>query len=296
VLVTATLPATVFAAGARRVSVAVAEPDIAAIVRTVGGGDVEVFSLFEGCILRKDLMVEPGVLERLARADAVVWTGFLNESAAITASLTGRAKTGERPKAGTPPWIDVSRGVTYVNVPTSTCFGYVDPTLAAGDPFFWLNPENGGVIAHNVAEGLGDLRPEARPTYLKNAAEFSSALEKDILRWKEALKPLAHLRVFCTQCGWQNLSKLKGPSIVVCKSSPGELPTPAILVKHVMEMKPEVILLDPNTPAEYGKAFREQPGLKVMEVASSIERVPEATSYSALFDNMVRVLQEAARR
>ena len=65
-----------------RVTVAVAVVDIEPIVRAVGGGQVDTVNLFKGCILRKDLQVEPASRARVATAEAVVWTGFMNESSA----------------------------------------------------------------------------------------------------------------------------------------------------------------------------------------------------------------------
>ena len=68
-------------------TVAVAVTDLEPIVRAVGGGQVETVNLFKGCLLRKDLHVEPAAKTRLAASEAIVWTGFLNESAAISAAL-----------------------------------------------------------------------------------------------------------------------------------------------------------------------------------------------------------------
>lgn len=274
-------------------SVAVTEPDIKAIVAAVGGNEVSAFSLFEGCILRESLKVEPAVHDRLAKANVVVWSGFLGESAAITASLEKQASDSKQ--STRPKWIDVSKGATRINAPASNCYGYVDPSLMSGDPFFWLNPKNGPVIARNVAEGLAVLRPDKREFFLANANAFKAALEKDIVRWKKELQSLGKLRVFTAQCGWQNFAKLGGPAFAACKGTPGVLPTPDVLLEHVKQLKAQLVILDPNTPAEYGEAFRSRSGIKVVEVPSSIEKIAGANSYSALFDNMVRVLQAAAK-
>lgn len=288
-------PALTFAssAGVGRIAVAVAEPDIETIVIAVGGNEVETFSLFKGCILRENLEVETAVRDRLAKANAIVWTGFLTESAAITESLT-TSRSKSIAAGNNPRWIDVSKGATRSNVPGASCYGDVNPRFASGDPFFWLNPNNGATIARNVAEGLGALRPEKRQYFLANARAFRDSLDKDIARWKEQLKPMAKLRVFSAQCGWQNISKLGGPVFAVCKGTPGKLPTPEILVERVHQMKADLIIIDPNTPAEYGQAFREQ-SVKVIEVASSIANIPGANTYSALFDNFVRSLQRATK-
>jgi ABC-type Zn uptake system ZnuABC Zn-binding protein ZnuA len=276
-----------------RLSVAVATPDVETIVRAVGGNQVETFSLFRGCILRKDLAVEPGATGRLAKADAIVWSGFLGESAAIQASLNAETAGEQRGAGSKPLWIDVSRGATRVNVPVSACFGDVEAAFVAGDPFYWLNPHNGPVIARNVAKVLGTLQPEKRAYYMANAAAFTNALEKDIARWKEELKPLAKLRVFSTQCGWQNFSRMGGPSFMVCKGTPGSLPTPKLLLDQVIQAKAQIVLLDPNAPPEYGMAFREQVGLSVIDLPSSVDDIPSAKSYSDLFENLVRSLRKA---
>lgn len=276
-----------------RLSVAVAAPNVEAIVMAVGGNQVETFSLFRGCVLRKDLAVEPAVRSRLTKADAIVWSGFLGESAAVQSSLNQEA-AGKGVPASKPAWIDVSHGTTRVNVPVSACFGDVETAFVPGDPFFWLNPENGPVIARNVAKGLAALQPEKRAYYTANAEAFTKALKKDIVRWKEELKPLAKLRVFSTQCGWQNFSRMGGPSFMVCKGTPGELPSPKLLLERVTQAKVQVVLLDPNTPPEYGAAFREQPELTVMDLPSSLGDLPSAKSYNDLFDNLVASLRKAA--
>ena len=240
------LPAlSVQAAEKGRLLVAVTEMDIEAIAKAVGGDQIQTFSLFKGCILRKDLSVEPSVRERLIRADALVWTGFFNESAAISQSVKGLERPADAPR---PSWIDVSKGAHRINVPTSTCEGYVEASFMPGNPFFWLNPRNGAVVASNVAEGLAEMRPDKKAYFLGNAEAFKRDLEERIARWQEDLKPLTGLRVFSTQCGWQNFSQIGGPTFIVCKGNPGELPAPGALVDHVNELKVQVILVDPNTP------------------------------------------------
>jgi ABC-type Zn uptake system ZnuABC Zn-binding protein ZnuA len=275
-----------------RLMVAVTVDDVEAIAKVVGGDQVDTFTLFKGCILRKDLSVEKAVQGRLLKADAVVWTGFFNESAAIHDSVKLLDKRVESP----PLWIDVSRGVKRINVPTSSCFGYVEVSFMHGDPFFWLNPQNGVVIARDLAEGFAELRPEKKSYFLANAEAFGKALEKDIVRWQAELVPLKGLRIFSAQCGWQNFAQIGGPSFASCKNTPGQLPSPETLVDHVKRMKVHLIIVDPNTPPEYGRAFREETGAKVIEVPSSVENLTGSDrSYSALFDHLIGALQAVAK-
>ncbi|MBZ5551655.1 MAG: metal ABC transporter substrate-binding protein [Acidobacteriia bacterium] len=277
-----------------RIQVAITEADIEAIVRAVGGDHVDTFSLFQGCILRSDLKVEPAVGRRLMQADAIVWTGFFNESAAIYDSVKLWQKEHGVPSRR-PLWIDVSRGARRINVPTSGCFDYFDVSFMPGDPFFWLNPHNGAVIAKNVASALTDLRPRDRAFFLANAAAFSKELDDKIAQWQLAMKPLKGLRVFTTQCGWQNFSQMGGPTFIACKGTPGQLLSPEALADQMARSKVQVVIIDPNTPREYERAFRERVKAKIIEVPSSIQQLPGGHTYASLIDNMIKALLETAK-
>lgn len=60
-------------------------------------------------------------------------------------------------------------------------------------------------------------------------------------------------------------------------------------------MHAQVVVIDPNTPSEYEKAFREEPGFKVIEISSSIETIQGAKSHTALFENLVQALLKSAQ-
>jgi ABC-type Zn uptake system ZnuABC Zn-binding protein ZnuA len=283
-----------WAVGEAPLKVTVTGSDIEAIVKEVGGDQVETLVLFTGCILRRDLQVEPSTLPGLLVADAVVWTGYLNEASAIRTAVASSHDTGAS-DSWCPRWINVSKGAKQVDAPVSSCQGYVDLITTRGDPFFWLNPENGAVIARNVAEGLSALRPSSRARFAAGAKAFGEALQKDIARWKWELKPLSKLTVFSTQCGWQNFARIGGPKFVVCKRVPGCVLSPASLVKHAKEEGVTVVLLDTHTPEACAKVFRETPGWTVLDIPSSIEELPGAHTYASLFDNMIQTLQKAAK-
>ena len=273
-------------------AVAVTVPDIEAIVKAVGGSDVATFSLLRGCLLRRDLLVEADVTSRLLVADAVVWTGFFGESSAIAATLD-RLPPEQRTKLRQPAWIDVSRDATRINVPVSTCEGYVEPQFMYGDPFFWLNPRNGRVIARNVADGLARIRPERRQFYADNADRFAATLDADIGRWTAQLAALKPFRVFTTQCGWQNLAQLGGPTFLTCRNSPGTLDAPEALADQLSAQSVDLIIVDPNTPPKYAEVFRARTKVKVVTTPSSIGNLSGSRSYSTLFDNFIQVLRTA---
>ena len=131
--------------------------------------------------------------------------------------------------------------------------------------------------------------------YRGYADAFARTLDSDIGRWKKQLSALSGLRVFATLCGWQNFSRLGGPHFIVCNETPGSLPTPGHLLEQLRRMKADVVIVDPKTSFQYVKAFREEPGLTVIEVPSSIGEIPGAQSYSALFENMIQALLKSVK-
>lgn len=286
------------AAGEAPLVVAASEPDIEAIVKEVGGNQVETFTLFQGCILKRHLTVDPAAKMKLLGANVLVWTGFMPEAGAIRLAV-GSLPESPQKKTWNPAWINLSKGAVQVDPARATgggwCEGDVNEFTTHGDPFFRLNPENGAVMANEVARELAKLRPDQKAYFEGNADAFAKGLARDIERWKEGLKPLAGVRILCTQCGWQNFAKLGGPELLVCKRKPGCCPTPEALVKHVEEMKVAVILLDPHTMPNHVKALRTVPHVILADVPSSIGDLPGATSYAAIFDNFVEVLQKCSK-
>lgn len=275
-----------------RLSVVATTADLEAIVKRVGGSEVATGHLFRGCILRADLAVDPAAMSRLVTADAVVWSGFFQESSAVHAAIE-RLPGDQRAGLGQPLWIDVSPDTARVNVPVSSCEAYVDVQFMHGNPFVWLNPENAPIIARNVAEGLARLRPERGEGFRANAADFARDLGVRTQEWRRELAVLGGVKVFFTHCGWSNLARLGGPSLITCRKTPGSLPPAEVLAGQLVEQGVDVIVVDPNTPPEYGETFRRRTTARVLVVPSSLSELPAATEYAELFDNLVTRLCEA---
>lgn len=285
----------VFPAGTEgKLSVAVTEPDIEAIVKIVGGDQVETFSLFNDCILNKELVVEPDVLGKLVKADVVVWTGFFNESTAISRSLD-LLEPSQKKGMTSPEWVDVSAGVRRINLRSiNSCAGSKQESFMFGNPFFWLDPMNAHAIATDAALGLSKLRPSRKSYFLANARAFKDQMNRDITRWKKELEPLKGLKVFSTQCGWRYFAQMGAPDFVVCKKNDGNLPIAELLANHINRMKVSVVMVDPLTPKNYAKVFKIKTRAKIVEIPSSIEGIKNATTYQDLFDNMIKKLKKAS--
>jgi ABC-type Zn uptake system ZnuABC Zn-binding protein ZnuA len=121
-------------------------------------------------------------------------------------------------------------------------------------------------------------------------------MDGHLARWREDLASLQGLKVFFGQCGWTNFARLGGPTILACRTSPGSLPSPALLARQISEQGVDIVVVDPNTPPEYAEEFRRSTSAKVIVVPSSLTDLPGATGYPDLFDNLIKRLREAGGR
>lgn len=105
------------------------------------------------------------------------------------------------------------------------------------DPHYWLDAENGMIIAENIANKLGELDPENADYYLANLQEFHSelgALDAGIenLIANEVESP--EMIVF--HDSWNYFAKAYGLEVVATfEPSPGKEPTPKYLEELYQE-------------------------------------------------------------
>ncbi len=69
---------------------------------------------------------------------------------------------------------------------------------------------------------------------------------------------------------------------------------PDVLAAQINGQPVDLILVDPNTPPEYAETFGRKTKVKVVTAPSSMADLPGATSYSSLFDNLIKVLKGSA--
>ncbi len=204
------------------IQVAVTEADIEAIVKAVGGEDVATFHLFRGCILRDDLQVRPEVVQQLAgrgghRLDRLLQRVARDPDLARSAARrTGGPSSSRRPGSTSR---SASSGSTFrsrsatATSSSSTC----PATRSSGS-----TRRTGRTIARNVAEGLEPAASgAARSLRGKRRGLQPGPRSRESRAGRAELAPLAGLKVFSAQCGWQNLSRLGGPHFMACRKNPG---------------------------------------------------------------------------
>lgn len=159
---------------AEPIQVAATVPNLGAIAREVGGDQVKVTTIATG---QQDLHFvdpKPSFIVLLRRADLLLVNGLDLEIGWVP-PLTQGARN-RRIQPGEPGYIDASRRVPVIEIPTgpvSRAQGDVHPF---GNPHYLTDPLNAELVAGQIAEAFTSLRPDGAQGFESRRADFVKRL------------------------------------------------------------------------------------------------------------------------
>ena len=269
--------------------------DPAAIARAIGGDRVDVKALAKGYQDPHFLEAKPTSMVELNRADLLIAIGLDLEIGYLPSLINGAHN--DRIRMGEPGYLDLSQSVTPLEVipVADRSQGDIHPN---GNPHYWLDPENGRLMARAIAARLTQLDPEGKATYAANLATFEKTLTEKEAAWAKALAPLANQPIVTFHRSWSYFTKVFKLDVVgFVEPRPGIPPTPQHtleLIKLVQAKTVKVILVEVFYDVRPAKLVESKTGAKVAVVPNSVLGVDEAKTYFDLFDVIVGAITRAA--
>ena len=83
-----------------------------------------------------------------------------------------------------------------------------------GNPHYWLDPENGKVIARSIAGRLAQIRPADQAYFSERLSQFSARLDEAQKRWHAAMAPYKGLKVVTYHRSYTNFADRFGLDVV----------------------------------------------------------------------------------
>lgn len=282
---------------AAAIKVVATTEDLAAIAKEVGGERVQVESLAKGVQDPHFLEAKPSLILKLSRADLFVQVGLDLEAGWVPSLLVG-ARNGKI-QSGGPGFVDASRGITPLEVPTGPIDRSAGDIHLQGNPHYWLDPMNAKQIARNIGEGLKRIDPGGAGLYDRNIADFSSRLDEAVARWEEKMKPFAGAKVITYHKSWPYFLKRFGlAAIGYIEPKPG-IPPSTLHLKELIELirreQVKVIIMEPYFSDQAPKFVAEKTGAKVVILPPSVSVSTGIKDTFHLFDHLVNTLSEALR-
>jgi len=264
------------------VTVAASVPDLASIATAVGGSRVEAFSLAKSESNPHSVEVLPSYMVKVARAKVFLKVG-LGLDGWADAIVRGSRNRGIEV-------VDCSRGIEVLEKPTGKVDASMGDVHPEGNPHYWLDPENGAVIARTVAAALAKADPEGRAVYEAGLIRFEKNLEARRAAWNGRMAPFRGQAVFTYHSSWPYFARAYGLRIVgKVEPVPGIPPNARHLSDLLGIAKAEKVtrlLQEPYFPKDGGEFLHRQAGIVVLTLAPSCKGAG-AEDYFAHFDALV---------
>jgi ABC-type Zn uptake system ZnuABC Zn-binding protein ZnuA len=271
--------------------------DLAALVREVGGDRVTVEAFARGYQDPHFVEPKPSFILRLVNADLLVVVGRDLEIGWLPPLLTQSRNARVQP--GGRGYLDASAGVKILEIPTGQITRAMGDVHPLGNPHYWLDPDNGRIIAQSIRARLSELRPNDAAYFAQRYADFDRRLTDAVRRWDAAMAAFKGTKIVTYHRSWPNFTQRFGLDVIgYVEPKPGIPPTASHTVALIGEMKRQkvgVILVEVYFDVRTPEAIARETGAKVLVLPPSVGGVKEATDYVALFEYNIKRLADALK-
>jgi ABC-type Zn uptake system ZnuABC Zn-binding protein ZnuA len=215
---------------------------------------------------------KPSFILQLQNADLFAFVGLDLEIGWMSLLVDGSRNPKIRP--GAAGYVDVSRVIPVIDVPT----GLVDRSLgdihALGNPHYWLDPANGRRIAWLFRDKFTQLDPAGASIYTGNAKAFEARLGAAEQAWAADLAKIKGKPVVAWHTSWRYFAEFTGMNIVgFMEPKPGVPPSPSHLAGLIQTMKrtgAKVIVMEPFYDRKTAEFVASKTGAKVLVLPPSV--------------------------
>jgi len=286
-------------AGAKPLNVVTTTSDLASIAREVGGEKVTVCSLVDGTQDPHFAEPRPSMVMKVKNADLLVAVGL--ELDLWVYSLMDAARNANV-GVGKNGYLDASTGIRKLDaLPAGAKVdGSMGDVHPQGNPHYWLDPENGKVIAREIAERLVLLSPADAAYFRQNCSGFEKKIDALLVRLRNALAADGVNRIVTYHRSWPYFAKQFGIAAVTeLEPKPGISPSPAHLAEVIGKVKrdkAQVVLIEVFYNRKAADFVSRETRVPVAVVPNSVGGTREARDYISLFDDILTKMENAIKK
>jgi zinc/manganese transport system substrate-binding protein len=260
-------------------------PDLASIASYIGGDRVDVMSIARSTADPHSVEVLPAYMVKVSRADLYLKIGLSLDQWAdqiVDGARNSNLKI-----------IDCSKNIPVLEKPTGKVDASMGDVHPEGNPHYWLDPDNGVIIAQTIADALTAFDAEGAAVYAANLERFKTEAAQKSADWKTALNGLANKSIVTYHSSWVYFANAFGLTIAAkIEPVPGIPPTAthlAFLVKTIQDLHINTVIQEPYFSDDGATYLARQTGVHVVKLAPSCDDV-SAGAYLSHFQNIVNQL------
>ncbi len=284
--------------GQGKLNVVATTEDLAAIAREVGGDRITVDSIAKGYQDPHFVEAKPSFILKLQKADLLILVGRDLEIGWLPPLI--QQSRNSKVQVGADGYLDASTQVRILEIPTGQITRAEGDVHPLGNPHYWLDPENGKLIAREMSERFSKLRPNDRAYFEQHMNDFISRLDEAEKRWVAMIAPYKGIKIVTYHRSFPNFAERFGLNIVgYVEPKPGIPPTPQHTLDLINEMKKsniKLVLVEPYFDLKTPNSIGRETGAEVLVMPPSVGGVKEATDYFKLFDYDLNLLVNAIKK
>jgi ABC-type Zn uptake system ZnuABC Zn-binding protein ZnuA len=170
----------------------------------------------------------------------------------------------------------------------------------AGNPHYWLDPENGKRIAKAIEGKLAAISPGDASYFSQREEDFEKRVSDAEKRWVAAMAPSKGTKVVTYHRSWPNFAERFGLDVIgYVEPKPGIPPSPSHTLELIQEMKRQnvkIIMVEPYFDSKTPNSIARETGAKVLVMPPSVGGEKEITDYIALFDYDIKLVVDAIKQ
>jgi zinc/manganese transport system substrate-binding protein len=272
--------------------------DLAAIAREVGGDHISIDSIAKGYQDPHFVEAKPSFILKLQKADVLILVGRDLEIGWLPPLI--QQSRNSKIQVGADGYLDASLRAQILEVPTGTITRAEGDVHPLGNPHYWLDPENGKLVAREIFDKFAQLRPNDRAYFEQRLNDFTNRVNEAEKRWIAMMAPYKGMKVVTYHRSFPNFAERFGLDIVgYVEPKPGIPPTPQHTFDLINQMKKDnvkLVLVEPYFDLKTPNAIGRETGAEVLVMPPSVGGVKEVTDYFKLFDYDLNLLIGAIKK
>jgi zinc/manganese transport system substrate-binding protein len=287
-----------------KLNVVTTTEDLASIAREVGGDRVEVESIARGYENPHNVEAKPSFILKLQKADALILVGRELELGWLPPLIT--QSRNAKVQSGAPGYLDASVKARILDLPQGQVTRAEGDIHPLGNPHYWLDPENGKIVAQTIADKFSALRPADKAYFDGRLKDFVTRVSDGQKRWLALLAPYKGVKVVTYHRSYTNFADYFGLNIVgYVEPKPGIPPSPQHTLDLVNQMKKDnikIVLVEPYFDLKTPNKIAADTGGAVVVLPPSVGGArcdagkKCAADYIGLFDYDINLLVDAIKK
>jgi zinc/manganese transport system substrate-binding protein len=268
-----------------KIRVAASINDLASIASSVGGDEVEVFSIARSTADTHHIEVLPSYMVKVSRANVYLKVGLGLDQWAdgiIDGSRNAHIKV-----------VDCSKDIPVLEKPTQQVNASMGDVHPYGNPHYWPDPRNGAIVAQTIAEALSSVDPKHAADYRSRADKFGKEAEEAWKRGKTVADGMPVKVIVTYHRSWTYFANAFDFEVAAeAEPVPGIPPTGkhlAEVVNIVKERHVPVFLQEPWFSNDAGLFLAREGGLRVVTASPSCDTTAAGSYLTHISDLIAKI-------